>query len=70
MGKNLKIVMIDDNTDLLFTMGTFLERNGFELIGFRRVNVHWVSLPNITMKLLRSFQIKPDWVTRLLPAVS
>ncbi|MGD2100329.1 MAG: response regulator [Desulfobacterales bacterium] len=31
MGKNLKIVMIDDNTDLLFTMETFLQRNGFEV---------------------------------------
>ena len=31
MGKNLKIVMIDDNTDFLFTMETFLQRNGFEV---------------------------------------
>jgi DNA-binding response OmpR family regulator len=32
MGKNLKIVMIDDNTDFLFTMETFLQRNGFEVL--------------------------------------
>ena len=32
MGKNLKIVLIDDNADYLFTMETFLERNGFEVL--------------------------------------
>ena len=31
MGKDLKVVIIDDNTDLLFTMETFLQRNGFEV---------------------------------------
>ena len=31
MGENLKIVMIDDNMDFLFTMETFLQRNGFEV---------------------------------------
>jgi CheY-like chemotaxis protein len=31
MGKNLKIIVIDDNTDFLFTMETFLQRNGFEV---------------------------------------
>ena len=31
MGKSLKIVMVDDNTDFLFTMETFLQRNGFEV---------------------------------------
>ena len=31
MGKDTKVVMIDDNTDLLFTMETFLQRNGFEV---------------------------------------
>jgi CheY-like chemotaxis protein len=31
MGKNLKIVVIDDNTDFLFTMETFLQKNGFEV---------------------------------------
>ena len=31
MPKNLKIVIIDDNTDFLFTMETFLQRNGFEV---------------------------------------
>ena len=31
MGKDLKVVLIDDNTDLLFTMETFLQRNGFEV---------------------------------------
>lgn len=30
MEKNIKIVVIDDNTDYLFTMETFLQRNGFE----------------------------------------
>jgi CheY-like chemotaxis protein len=32
MEKSLKIVMVDDNTDFLFTMETFLERNGFEVL--------------------------------------
>ena len=32
MGKRLKIVIVDDNTDFLFTMGTFLQRNGFEVL--------------------------------------
>ena len=31
MGKDPKVVMIDDNKDLLFTMETFLQRNGFEV---------------------------------------
>jgi len=31
MGKRLKIVVVDDNTDYLFTMETFLKRNGFEV---------------------------------------
>jgi len=31
MEKNLKIIVIDDNTDYLFTMETFLQRNGFEV---------------------------------------
>jgi CheY-like chemotaxis protein len=31
MAENLKIVIIDDNTDFLFTMKTFLQRNGFEV---------------------------------------
>jgi CheY-like chemotaxis protein len=31
MGKNVNIVMIDDNTDFLFTMETFLKKNGFEV---------------------------------------
>jgi len=31
MEKNVKIVMIDDNTDFLFTMETFLKKNGFEV---------------------------------------
>ncbi len=29
--KPLKIVVVDDNTDYLFTMKTFLSRNGFEV---------------------------------------
>jgi DNA-binding response OmpR family regulator len=29
MEKNFKIVLVDDNTDYLFTMETFLKRNGF-----------------------------------------
>ena len=32
MGKSLKILIIDDNTDYLFTMETFLQRNGFEVL--------------------------------------
>ena len=31
MEAKLKIVMVDDNTDFLFTMETFLARNGFEV---------------------------------------
>lgn len=31
MEKSLKIVMVDDNRDFLFTMETFLQRNGFEV---------------------------------------
>ena len=31
MAEDLKIVIIDDNTDFLFTMETFLQRNGFEV---------------------------------------
>ncbi len=30
MGDMRKIVLIDDNTDFLFTMSTFLSRNGFQ----------------------------------------
>ena len=29
MGENPKIVVVDDNTDYLFTMETFLKKNGF-----------------------------------------
>lgn len=29
--RSLKIVIVDDNTDYLFTMKTFLSRNGFEV---------------------------------------
>ena len=32
MEKSLKIVIVDDNTDFLFTMETFLKRNGFEVL--------------------------------------
>ena len=32
MGKNHKIVIVDDNADFLFTMETFLQRNGFEVL--------------------------------------
>ena len=31
MEKKLKIVLVDDNTDYLFTMETFLKRNGFDV---------------------------------------
>ena len=31
MEKSLKIVLVDDNTDYLFTMETFLSRNGYEV---------------------------------------
>ena len=31
MENNLKIVMVDDNADYLFTMETFLKRNGFDV---------------------------------------
>jgi DNA-binding response OmpR family regulator len=31
MEKNFKIVLVDDNPDYLFTMETFLKRNGFEV---------------------------------------
>ena len=32
MSKKNKIVIIDDNTDFLFTMKTFLQRNGYEIL--------------------------------------
>ena len=32
MGKTAKIIVVDDNHDLLFTMETFLTRNGFEVL--------------------------------------
>ena len=32
MEKSLKVVLVDDNTDYLFTMETFLKRNGFEVL--------------------------------------
>jgi CheY-like chemotaxis protein len=32
MEKNVKIVMIDDNPDFLFTMETFLKKNDFEVL--------------------------------------
>ena len=32
MAKSHKIVIVDDNTDFLFTMHTFLRRNGFEVL--------------------------------------
>ena len=31
MEKSLKVVLVDDNTDYLFTMETFLSRNGYEV---------------------------------------
>ncbi len=31
MEKSLKVVLVDDNTDYLFTMETFLKRNGFDV---------------------------------------
>ena len=32
MGKRLKIAIVDDNADFFFTMETFLQRNGFEVL--------------------------------------
>lgn len=32
MEKTAKIIIVDDNHDLLFTMETFLSRNGFEVL--------------------------------------
>ena len=32
MEQTAKIVIVDDNHDLLFTMETFLKRNGFEVL--------------------------------------
>jgi DNA-binding response OmpR family regulator len=32
MEKTAKIIIVDDNRDLLFTMETFLTRNGFEVL--------------------------------------
>jgi len=32
MGKSNKIVIVDDDTDFLFTMETFLQRNGFQVL--------------------------------------
>ncbi len=52
MDKSLKIVMVDDNTDFLFTMETFLQRNGFE--------VHTAEDGQQGMDLIR--QERPDLV--------
>ena len=52
MEKSLKIVMVDDNTDFLFTMETFLQRNGFE--------VHTAEEGQQGMDLIR--QERPDLV--------
>ena len=32
MGNAPKIILIDDNPDFLFTLGTFLKRNGYEVL--------------------------------------
>ena len=32
MEKSLKVIVIDDNADYLFTMETFLQRNGFDVL--------------------------------------
>jgi CheY-like chemotaxis protein len=32
MGNASRIILIDDNPDFLFTMGTFLKRNGYEVL--------------------------------------
>ncbi|MDM8522276.1 response regulator [Desulfococcaceae bacterium HSG8] len=32
MEQSVKVVLVDDNSDYRFTMGVFLERNGFEVI--------------------------------------
>jgi twitching motility two-component system response regulator PilH len=32
MNKNLKVIIIDDNADYVFTMGIFLKKNGFEVM--------------------------------------
>lgn len=52
MGKNLKIVIVDDNTDFLFTMQTFLQRNGFE--------VHTADDGQKGMDLVRN--VRPDLI--------
>jgi CheY-like chemotaxis protein len=53
MEKSLKIVMIDDNTDFLFTMETFLKRNGFEVFtaedGQKGVDLIRTQLPDIIL---------------------
>src|SRR5210317_1647481 len=47
MEKSLKIVMVDDNTDYLFTTETFLSRNGFELCKQLRMDDDLKDIPII-----------------------
>lgn len=40
-------------------LGTALARAGYEVVGWRRIGLHWVSAANVVMKLLRSLEVAP-----------
>ncbi len=50
--RSLKIVIVDDNTDYLFTMKTFLSRNGYEV----------ATAPNGKKGVELILEVKPDLI--------
>jgi SAM-dependent methyltransferase len=40
-------------------LATALARAGYEVVGWRRIFLHWVSAANVAMKLLRSLEVAP-----------
>jgi hypothetical protein len=40
-------------------LATALERANYEIVGWRRIFLHWVSAANVAMKLLRSLEVAP-----------
>lgn len=46
-------------------LATALARAGFRVVGWRRIQMHWVSAADVAMKALRSFDVAP---TRALAA--
>jgi SAM-dependent methyltransferase len=41
-------------------LATALGRAGYEVVGWRRIFLHWVSAANVAMKLLRSLEVAPE----------